>query len=69
MPGFNRKGPQGEGPRTGRGFGKCNPKSGVSSENDESNEFFGRKGRGIRRGMKRLAGKGNGLRNAGGWLK
>jgi len=25
MPGFNRKGPQGEGPMTGRRMGRCNP--------------------------------------------
>ncbi|MGB5435824.1 MAG: DUF5320 domain-containing protein [Maribacter sp.] len=26
MPGHNSKGPQGQGPRTGRGMGKCNSK-------------------------------------------
>ena len=26
MPGYNSKGPQGQGPRTGRGLGKCNSK-------------------------------------------
>ena len=24
MPGFNRRGPEGEGPMTGRGLGRCN---------------------------------------------
>jgi hypothetical protein len=27
MPGYDRKGPRGEGPRTGGGFGLCNPRS------------------------------------------
>lgn len=27
MPGFDRTGPRGEGPRTGGGFGLCNPRS------------------------------------------
>ena len=27
MPGFDGTGPEGKGPQTGRGLGKCNPKS------------------------------------------
>ena len=27
MPGMDRKGPRGEGPRTGRGMGRCRPKA------------------------------------------
>lgn len=27
MPGFNRTGPLGKGPRTGRGLGKCRPEA------------------------------------------
>ncbi|HPE41198.1 MAG TPA: DUF5320 domain-containing protein [Bacteroidales bacterium] len=36
MPNFNRKGPNNEGPRTGRGLGKCNP---TDSENPPFNRF------------------------------
>jgi len=32
MPGFNRKGPNGEGPRTGRQMGKCNAGNSINSE-------------------------------------
>jgi hypothetical protein len=43
MPGFNRKGPQGQGPLTGRGMGKCNP--GNRDANDaiglKEDSFFG----------------------------
>jgi hypothetical protein len=33
MPGFNAKGPKGEGPRTGRGLGRCKTPSNVQPEN------------------------------------
>ena len=32
MPGFNRTGPEGQGSRTGRGLGKCNPNNQKSDE-------------------------------------
>ena len=34
MPGFDRTGPNGEGPRTGRALGKCNP----GKDNDPNTE-------------------------------
>jgi hypothetical protein len=37
MPGFNRQGPNNEGPKTGRGFGKCNPKIEPQINTDEVN--------------------------------
>jgi len=42
MPRFNRQGPQGEGPKTGRGMGRCNP------DNSYEDQFVG-KGQGLRR--------------------
>ncbi len=59
MPGFDRKGPLGEGPATGGGFGLCNrvaQQSGLE-KNDES-----RPGRGLGRGLRagRTAGHGRG---------
>ncbi len=50
MPSGNRKGPNGEGPKTGRGLGYC-------SGNDEPGYVFG--GRGLSRGQ----GIGNGFGN------
>ncbi len=49
MPGFNRKGPNGEGPRTGRQMGKCN--AGNSNNSEEIMEK-----RKQRRGMGKGAG-------------
>jgi hypothetical protein len=34
MPGLNRKGPLGEGPRTGRGLGRCNPQNKGKTEEE-----------------------------------
>ncbi|MBN2714987.1 MAG: DUF5320 domain-containing protein, partial [Deltaproteobacteria bacterium] len=50
MPGFNRRGPEGEGPRTGRNMGKCRPLENDATdeaavEQNETDEFFGQ-GRG-----------------------
>lgn len=58
MPGFDRTGPEGQGPRTGRDMGKCNPKQqnpdkqeNVSELVDLLSKFFGRgTGRGPGRG-------------------
>jgi hypothetical protein len=44
MPGLDRTGPEGKGPRTGRQMGKCNPDA---SPNEE---FIGGAGRGRRFG-------------------
>lgn len=45
MPGFNRKGPQGDGPMTGRSMGKCGNKQGNRmngpANNDAPNENNG----------------------------
>ena len=53
MPGLNHKGPDGEGPKTGRGLGNCNPKSDTVNETEELNpRRLGRMGgRGKGRGM------------------
>ena len=47
MPRFNKKGPDGEGPRTGRGAGDCKP----SSNKDQRNSLPARLGR---RAMERI---------------
>lgn len=76
MPGRDRRGPQGEGPRTGRGMGPCGtPKNTddattnpVAEENTNRNEAgFGRGlGRGFGRGFGRGAGRGMGRGNDAG---
>ena len=51
MPGFDRTGPVGEGPRTGRGLGRCNnTKTPASSDVD--------RGRPVRLGYGPAAGRG-----------
>lgn len=67
MPGFNGKGPEGAGPATGRGRGKCKPSNlKRSTENDKLQEQeipeSGR-GMGLRRGY---CGGGRGLGRGGG---
>jgi hypothetical protein len=56
MPGFDRKGPMGQGSRTGRGLGKCNSQKEetVSSADQEERP----RGRGLGRGLGRGRGKG-----------
>jgi len=54
MPGLDRTGPWGEGPRTGRGLGRCTP---------EGRRFLDRFGPGFGRGF----GWGRGLRRGFGW--
>ncbi len=51
MPGFNQKGPDGNGPMTGRKMGKCTGYSGVSNNQNESNDKVSGVGRGIGRGV------------------
>jgi hypothetical protein len=64
MPGFDRTGPYGEGPRTGRGLGKCNPER-DDEQNLEDDDLRGgrggrfRFGRGWWKGRDRGAGPGN----------
>jgi len=68
MPGLNRRGPNGEGPMTGRRAGRCNPDNKGKTDDEilqsrnETNQgqenFFGR---GLGRGKGRGFGKGLGL--------
>lgn len=53
MPRFDRTGPEGKGPRTGRGLGDCPP-----SEKETDNNTFPRRGRGFGWGR----GRGRGFR-------
>ena len=63
MSGLDRKGPQGEGPKTGRGLGKCNPeKTNLDEKENPLGLGLGRRlGRGQGKGRGR--GRGFGLRN------
>lgn len=74
MPRFNRRGPMGEGPMTGRKLGQCNPENKGKTENEitQKNDSssitdqalgFGR-GRGLGRGHG--IGRGMGMRFRGG---
>ncbi len=51
MPGFNQKGPDGNGPKTGRKMGKCTGYGGLSNNQNESNDQIGGVGRGVGRGV------------------
>lgn len=42
MPQLDRTGPQGQGPTTGRGMGKCRDNNEVKNENSDQRGFFGR---------------------------
>ena len=70
MPGLDRTGPEGEGPRTGWGEGKCNPPKSSKEDNDkEKNNLEPGQGRGFRffRGQRGIGrGQGRGLRRGGG---
>lgn len=69
MPGLNSTGPEGKGPRTGRGLGKCKPTDQENSENlnsDDRPQGLGRgngprgnRGRGTGRGLGRRLRWGN----------
>lgn len=48
MPNFDQSGPQGKGPRSGRGRGKCDPQN-PSEDSHMLGRGMGRK-RGVRRG-------------------
>ena len=72
MPRGDRTGPEGQGPMTGRGRGKCNPKDRASVSPDQGGMGLGRKlgrgrgqgpGRGAGRGAERGAGQGRGRRS------
>jgi hypothetical protein len=53
MPQGDRTGPQGQGPKTGRGRGKCGPQSGTPAPQDQD-------GMGTVRGQGRGSGRGTG---------
>ena len=58
MPRGDRTGPQGQGPMTGRGRGKCNPKDRASVPQGQGGMGSGRKaGRSQRRGSGRGRGR------------
>ena len=56
MPGFDRTGPEGQGPRTGRQMGKCKPPSG----NDTNGEINDREEFNRPRRARWFAGRGSG---------
>ncbi|NOY97065.1 MAG: DUF5320 domain-containing protein [Chlorobi bacterium] len=58
MPGLNSTGPLGQGPRTGRGLGKCNPRNEDSSISDKHDGFP--KGKGLGRSKGKGLGRGRG---------
>ncbi len=66
MPGFNGKGPEGQGSQTGRGMGKCNKGNGIANET----EFARGRGRKCRKAhgnensFKNKHRKGQGLRKS-----
>ncbi len=53
MPGLNGKGPMGQGTRTGRGLGNCNPASDTKNSVNITRSFGKVFGRGSGRGMRR----------------
>ena len=61
MPQGDRTGPQGQGPQTGRGMGKCGPKDGTPAPRGQGGIGTGRgRGRGTGRGVSRGTGRGGG---------
>ncbi len=63
MPRGDRTGPQGQGPRTGKGLGPCGAGTDGSSMPEENSGFFRRLGRGLgfgRSGQGRGQGSGTG---------
>ena len=72
MPGLNRTGPLGAGPRTGRGLGLCNPRSGgyerVLAWGFGRGRRFSR-GRGFGRGFGPGMGGGRGYGRGFGWWR
>jgi hypothetical protein len=61
MPQGDRTGPQGQGPKTGRGMGKCGPKGGTPTPQEQGGSGTGRgQGRGSGRGAGRGSGRGGG---------
>ena len=76
MPGLNRRGPNNEGPMTGRRTGRCNPENKgktsdeimqdrIASFQSGAGKGFGPRGRGLGRGQGRGRGCGQGMRFRG----
>jgi hypothetical protein len=66
MPQGDRTGPQGQGPKTGKGQGKCGPKGGTPPSQGQGGRGRGQgssKGAGRGQGKGRGAGKGRGKRS------
>jgi len=63
MPQFDRTGPAGQGPATGRGMGKCRDNNEVRNENPNERGLFGRALGLGRRGQGAGRGRGFGFRN------
>ncbi len=59
MPGFDRTGPVGQGPKTGRGLGKCNPENQGTTN---TGSFFQRLGLRFGRNAGRRSTQGRGMR-------
>ncbi len=59
MPGFDRKGPEGNGPMTGRGLGRCKDPETKNDDFNDDNEMRGR-GWGRRFGFRGGFGRGRG---------
>jgi hypothetical protein len=67
MPRGDRTGPQGQGPKTGRGMGKCGPKNQSPASPGQGGIGAGKgQGRGSGRGTGRSKGKGRGTGKGGG---
>lgn len=62
MPELNRRGPENEGPRTGRAMGKCRPEANSENELDEQGQGRGMMGGGRGRGRRHRFANGQGLR-------
>lgn len=61
MPGLDHKGPENEGPRTGRGLGNCGKPSDTRENEDFNQANQNMPGRGLARGHARATGRGRGL--------
>jgi Family of unknown function (DUF5320) len=53
MPGYDQRGPWGQGPRTGGGFGYCGPQAPDTNTDVRYGRRFGLGGRGFQRGLRR----------------
>lgn len=65
MPGLDRTGPQGQGSRTGRGLGKCNPSTRTNNDSLQANDVSEESGTRRNYRMGKGAGLGKGRRQHG----